>query len=743
MILILVQLAILLLTAWGWGFWLWKFSRADRAPGWKTYGWFFFGLAGLVTCILFLHALIYLNLPLKLTSWVGLLIALAGVGGSLLAWRPRPGVSHRYHQRESIAATLLFATVFAFQGAPLFSAGPENYYGSAHTDQVNYVLLAEFLVDEPFKTPLSDVGLHPWMAKAIHLKIFRLGQSVANGYLGVTSLADAKRAYGTLSIFMVGIGALSVFILARVVSVPRTLAFLIGIWWGLLPAITKMHLDGFFSQACVLFVFPALAAVFYVRRGRLERIQLILMTLYLAYLLCTYTEVYALGVGLVGSLVILAARPGTLFRLRLVAVVTVVAGSLLLAGGYLQYFFSYVSQQYKTAASPISLADLVPMSGTWIGWKQIFFGYEAFTDARLERLLLIVGFALIFVFCCAFQGRNLAKRRFLLAMIVTPLGVLALLLSAPVLPKYAFSKLLDTFTTFWLVVASVGLLHLGGFLGLRRVWVRAFTWLIAGLFVVAALDGSWPQWRAVREDQGILADVDSKGARLCYAAAQKDRSSVFLIAEPHNIVCAWLAYAARRSNAYVDASFITDLPIPATIYAFRRLPEVTHSLVILDEKGPKHVGDYQGPPELLVRNPQGIDGGGDSTFYWIGPDATIELLDYNSSGNTTHHYALDFEAMMGPANPIAEREIALIDPAGTMQKLAFTTRTSAHFEVTVHPGKNSYILRVLYPTEQTFRIPADPRDHMVRVQQFALSPLTATDREAPVAPSTVPPTGAE
>ena len=259
MLLILAQLALLLLTVWGWGFWLWKFSRAARFPGWKRHGWFFFGLAGFMSCVLFLHALIYFDLPLKHTSWVGLLIAVAGVLGSLGSRLRRPPPRrpmHRLHRREIVAAGLLFVTVFGFQSAPLFHLGPGNYYGSAHTDQVNYVLLAEFLTEKPYSTTDRDIGLQPWLVKALALKGSRLGQSVANGYLGVVSLSDAKRSYGVLSIFIVGVGALSVFVMARVLSVPRLLAMLVGIWWGVLPAVTKVHLDGFFSQTCILFVFP-------------------------------------------------------------------------------------------------------------------------------------------------------------------------------------------------------------------------------------------------------------------------------------------------------------------------------------------------------------------------------------------------------------------------------------------------------------------------------------------------------
>ncbi len=729
MILILAQLALLLLTAWGWGFWLWTISRAKWLPGWKRYGWFFFGVAGYIACVLFLLALVYFNLPLKWSSWIALLIAIVGAAVSLLPWPLGPHEWHHYGQREIVAAGLLFAAVFAFQSGPLFHAGPENYYGNAHTDQVNYVLIAEFLVEKPYSTSVADVGFQPWLARPISLKDMRIGECVANGYLAVITLTDAKSAYGTLSIFMVGMGAVAVFVLSRMLSVPRVLAASAGLWWGVLPAVTKIHLDGFLSQTCVLFVFPTMAAVFYLRRGKLERTTLFLMTLYLAYLLCNYAEVYILCVGLVVSLIIFSARQGTPLKLRVAAVLIILLGSALLCGRYAFIFLEYLAGQYKSAGNASMLAVLAPMSGTWVGWKQIFFGYETFADAKLERLSVFVGLALIFVGCCAFQGRALPKRRFLLALIAPSLGVLAVLLSAPELPKYVFSKLVDTYTTFWIVLAAVGLLHVGSFLTRVRVLHRILAWAITGALVLLAFHGSWSEWVAVCEDQGLIAAVDSTDARHCYAAAQKNPSAVYLVDEPHNLLCAWLAYAARHSKVYVDADLITDLPVPPTIYAFRQIPPSSDKMVVLDAKGPRPLAGHRGPPDLIVRNPQGVEGIGNDRWYWIGSEITLELVDYSTTGNSVRRFALAFDAMAGPANPSPSRQLVLIGPDGSEQKIDFVNNTSVRFEVSAGLGKTLYRLKVAYPTEQTVKLPSDSRDLMVRVQRFVLVDLPDTEHE--------------
>jgi hypothetical protein len=725
MILILFQLLLLCLTTWGWGFWLCKLSHAGRLRGWNSFGWFFFGLGGYVAQILFLQALIYCNLRLQWTAWVGLAIALAGVLVSVLTRQKAESLASRQRRREMQVAGALFALVFCWQGAPLFHSKPSNYYGNAHTDQVNYVLLAQFLIEKPFSTSLDEVGLQPWLVKPIRAKEFRLGQSVANGFLGVVSLTDAKRSYGTLSIFVICVGAVAVFVLARVLSIPRLLAAAVGFWWGVLPAVTKLQLDGFFSQGSILFVFPAMAALFYANRGRLERTTCLLLTLYLAYLLSTYTEVYVLGVGLVVSLSVLAPSQRIPWKGRATALAAIVAGSLLLCGGYLRFLFSYIAVQYKVAAAAASLASLVPMSGTWRGWKQIFFGYEAITNAGLERGAILASFVIIFLVCCAFQGRTAWNRRCLLALVAPLLGVLALLLSMPELPQYPFSKLLDTFTTFWLVLAVVGLWNVGTLFVPRRPWVRAAAWMLVTGFVLAALTGSWPQWRAVRENGDNLVAVNSPEAQRCYAEARTHPEETFLIAEPNNILCAWTALAARHSKVYVEDDHVSDEPVPASIFAFRRLPPFSGALVLLGTNGPKRLVDAQGQPDLVVRNPQGVDGGGSNAWYWIGRAAQLEVTEFTPSPESVHRYALEFDALAGPANPSPLRGLVLVSPDGSEQKFDFSTRATCHFTVDLHSGQNVFTLKVAYPTEQTFRVATDPRDFMVRTQHFTLTKMLA------------------
>ncbi len=55
---------------------------------------------------------------------------------------------------------VIFLTI-AFHGLVPIRQGLEWYYG--HFDQINYVLLAEFLKEEHYRTDEQEISLRPWL----------------------------------------------------------------------------------------------------------------------------------------------------------------------------------------------------------------------------------------------------------------------------------------------------------------------------------------------------------------------------------------------------------------------------------------------------------------------------------------------------------------------------------------------------------------------------------------------------
>jgi hypothetical protein len=240
-----------------------------------------------------LQNLAYLGVRLAWSAWLAAAIAVVGLVG---IWRQVAVRSSRTSKSGGIglAPAGIVLVVFGFQASGVIFAGRGDYYGYARQDQVNYIQLAQFLIEKPFATETKDVGLHPWLAKGIDAKRQRIGQSVADAYLAVVTTTDSEGAYGTTSVFFVVLSAVSVFGLLCSFGVNRQLACLGALWAGVLPAITQDHLDGFFAQVSTLFCLPSL--VWALRTaGRDFCLGIISVSLVLAFLFSSYCEIYPGG----------------------------------------------------------------------------------------------------------------------------------------------------------------------------------------------------------------------------------------------------------------------------------------------------------------------------------------------------------------------------------------------------------------------------------------------------------------
>jgi hypothetical protein len=734
MILILFQLAILILTAWGWGFWLWTALRLRKHP--LRWRWFFCGLAGFALCVLFLQNLVYLDVRINISGWIAFAFALSGVAFSLKSWHRTRAPGRREDRIDPIWAALVVIVVFGCQAAALFHSGPANYYGKAHNDQVNYVLTAQFLADERFSTSPTQANEVPWLVIGVAWKYGRLGQSVANAYLGVVSLTDAKRSYGTLSIFVICLGALAVFVLGRSLGLPTIIAGVTACWWGMLPAVTKLHLDGFFSQASTLFVFPAVAALLYTTKRPIDRVQLTLQAILLAFLLCVYTELYIIGLGIVVSLLLFTGRAR--WSHRIATVIIILIGSLLLAGFYLPHLATFFSNQYKAATNLPAYSGLAPLGGTWQGWTQIFFGPASFSNVGLNRLPTMIALALIVIGGFAFHGLSVVKNRFLFTTLLVPLGALILLLSAAELPKYIFAKLLDTFTPFWVVLIALGFLRLSqGIFRHRAISQLSVLLSLLGLTALSFF-GSIPDWSEVIERRGILASVDSDEARKCYAIAETKKNAGFVIIEGQDVLCAWLVYHTRHAKTYIDADLISDVAVPDRQYAFRRIPPLSGDVTVLNSYGPESLQYYAGLPEVIVRNPQRIDYdvNTNATWHWIGKEAVFEVVALSKLPEVGL-YQIEFDATAGPANPEPRRTLAWTAEDGDVQTASFAGRQTVRFQIRTKPGRNLYRLNIIYPTEQTIQLPFDYRSLMVRIENVGIIKSKPTSDTREIAPSLV------
>ena len=252
--------------------------------------------------------------------------------------------------------------------------------------------------------------------------------------------------------------------------------------------------------------------------------------------------------------------------------------------------------------------------------------------------------------------------------------------------------------------------------------MRVLAYLLNCSLLMAGVWGSAQMLASVVRNEGILTIVNSAQTRSLYQQLEANPGRTYLLNEQHNILNTWLAYHARQSMVYADVDFIGDRPTPSSSFEFRRPPPGL-DLALLNRNGIKSISTTRSAPDILVRNPQGIEGSQESTFYWIGDSASIEFFHFSQKAEG---FIFTLRALAGPANPSDHRVVALIPAEAGEASLTLSFKLDGRLDFPIHlrPGRNIYTFKVLEPSDWLVHIPGDARKHMVRIQELNLSSPT-------------------
>ena len=122
-------------------------------------------MGGLFLVVLIPQNLVYLGVPVRISAWLILGAALVQVWlcrHKFVAW-----IRTFYSNAEIRTLAVVILLTITFHGIVPIRQGLEWYYGKGHVDQINYVLLAEFLKEEPYSTSEQDIGLRPWLVRPV------------------------------------------------------------------------------------------------------------------------------------------------------------------------------------------------------------------------------------------------------------------------------------------------------------------------------------------------------------------------------------------------------------------------------------------------------------------------------------------------------------------------------------------------------------------------------------------------
>jgi hypothetical protein len=592
-------------------------------------------LGGLCLVVLIAQNLVYLGVPVRISAWLLLGAALVQVWWcrrKVVAWR-RACCSNG--DVRALAVVILLTVTF--HGIVPIRQGLEWYYGRGHFDQINYVLLAEFLKEEPYGTSQQEIGLRPWLVgpvgfhdptgqlssgiglETIGLKKVRIGQSIVTAEIGVWSWTDGKGSYAATVVFFLTLLAICVYGFLRQTGIDRFLAGAGALLAAFLPVVTRLSLDGFLSQISVLFVFPFFGCLLR-HQGLSARSFTLLFSLTLAYLIAAYSEIAPVGL-CTFFLGVMFVRQDKV-RVKRLMLMSAILFITLMNPYYLGNLIEFLGYQYNLAAGAASLWDnVMPNVLTLRGWSEIIFGSipPAPFASFIDWCALLLGVLFL-------GGAILLPRR------------VKLLFGAILLPPFLLILYLAIRTPFsYYPIAKITLTILPCVIGLVFLPVSRFAAnngdraigalkkVLCAIVVAAAAAASARYYSEVLSNQGLVGIFrEPRFLEVCRKLGETNNKRV-LVFETHPLLSAWLCYHARRNEVYFDGRLLSDSPVSPS-FPFSKIPDLENiDLVVTRDR----ILDLRAPSAsclTFVDDTPGEDRGDGRIRYWLGPPARLRFL---------------------------------------------------------------------------------------------------------------------
>lgn len=660
------QLLVLVVLAVGGGCWLWILTGRPALE--RGSAWLWLALAGLALGTLLLQSLVYCGVPLRISTWPLLVVAVVGGWRAIKEWKRFRLTSRTGLRRELGAGCIVFVLALVGQAPPLLQQGPARFYGTGSYDQGNYVATADLFVEVPLDVGVETVGYRPWLAPILEAKEARITQSVLLGAVAVATRTSSQEAYGATNLFLIAVAGLATMGCLRVASIPRWYAACAGLAAALSPALTRVHLEGYFSQTASLFVLPALAGILGAK-GPPRREMKVCTAILLAYLTSVYSEIALFGFALATVLLGWKAAP---LRMRIRWLAEIFAGVLLLNPGYWGRLAAFLIEQWH-GANGLDYSSRFPDAGTFAGWGRHFFAASGDTAAMLAG----VGWGLLMVVggCWLLRVRRMAP----LMPLLLVLGAFGILCLKSPFPGYIFAKLSIQFAPLGIAVAICGLLALTPWAHWRGRWLRG----LALLAVPLCWWGAEPWRRQVMEPTGVAAQLSSPRLVVVRQDVEAHPERSYLVACDDPVLAQWLCYFGRKSAVVVERRTVGDRILPTETYACRRWLGPPENLFWLDPERSGPVIGYEPAPALSVEGSQETgDEEGGGHFYVVGN--ALELVLRRDAGEAARPVWLDFTLI--PWAGTQGCELELTDQAGRRWHMNVQGPAWCRWPVTVPPG---------------------------------------------------------
>ena len=578
-------------------------------------------MGGFFLVVLIPQNLVYLGVPVRISAWLilgGALVQVWLCRHKFVAWL------RTFSSNDEIRtlAVVILLTI-TFHGVVPIRQGLGWYYGKGYEDQLNYVLLAEFLKEEPYSTSTHDTGLRPLVLVkraelALEFKKQRIGQSIVTAEISVWSGTDAKAGYAATVIFFLTLLAISLYVLLRKNGIDCFMAGSGALLGAVLPVVTRLSLDGFLSQISILFVFPFFASL--LRHEDLKaRSFTLFFSLTLTYLAAAYSEIAPIGF-CTFFLGVLFIRHDT-FRAKRLILMSAVLLTALMNLCYLRNLIAFLEQQFYVAVNGTYMDRMAPNLLSLRGWSELVLG--ATNSAPLA--LFFDYFSLLLGILCLGGVIFLSRRERLISGAILLPGILVILyLATRALPSsYPIAKITLTLLPF-----AIGLL----FVCLSRVAannqdhaIGFLKKLLYAIIVTAAAAGSARYYSEVLKNEGWLRYLREPRFLDVCRELEGIRNKRVLVFETDSLLTPWLCYHARHNDVYFDDRSISDGPIPS-FSRFAKVPDLANVDVVVTRD---RIVDLRAPGSsclTLVDNAPGVVRTDGQVRSWLGWPVSSRFL---------------------------------------------------------------------------------------------------------------------
>ena len=516
--------------------------------------WLWVPFLGLTTIVCPLQSLcVFADLPLART--VPVFWSLTGTGWVIMLCYRSGRQSFRALPWRIVALTL---TVYLGQGAGVLIRGVESYRGDLQSDQYPYVVLAQFLIDEPFSTDWSDLTDRAWLVLPLGLKPDRLGQSVVHGLIAVSAGHNALDTFYPTLLLGPGLMVPAVFLLGTQSGLSRFWTTWAALAAGLAPGVEVLVSLCYLSHSLgdtALVAFLA-SVIRLARAGGAFTLIGALATFVLGF--SVYTEFAPLFVGVAGAALTAGVVRRHLHLLRAAGLATALVLSLALNPAAVIGAKS-VWERGTSAGATMTTGHRtsVWVSAVWLNLDKA--GAMKQRPARTYSHAFVYGSTTAALLgAVALVTRALRSRRRLLpalACVSLLLPPLALWIKSPE-AAYATGKLILTLAPVLVVFIASGAFALER---LRpTLWSRgAVRALAAGVVLILAVQSGMEQWNWLRggHDVGLARMWNEPDLQdLCTVLNRQDHADVVIALTSENgnpsaaVACGAVCYSARNQR---------------------------------------------------------------------------------------------------------------------------------------------------------------------------------------------------